>query len=91
MRRKRSAVVAAVRHAWRGYEAHAMGADELQPMSRRGKDSFGGLGATVVDSLDTLWMLGLKDEFARARDWVANKLSFDKCASPDQARKLCTP
>ena len=59
-----------------------MGADELQPLSRRGKSSFGGLGATIVDSLDTLWMLGLKEEFGRARDWVAHELSFDKCGLP---------
>lgn len=71
--------MAAARHAWRGYEAHAMGEDELQPLSRRGKNSFGGLGATIVDSLDTLWMLGLKEEFGRARDWVADELSFNKC------------
>ena len=56
-----------------------MGEDELQPLSRRGKNSFGGLGATIVDSLDTLWMLGLKEEFGRARDWVADELSFNKC------------
>ena len=58
-----------------------MGEDELQPLSRRGKNSFGGLGATIVDSLDTLWMLGLKEEFGRARDWVADELSFNKCAT----------
>ncbi|KAK9842510.1 hypothetical protein WJX81_003419 [Elliptochloris bilobata] len=75
---KRAAVVAAARHAWRGYEAYAMGSDELQPLTRHGKDSFGGLGATVVDSLDTLWMMGLKEEFARARNWVANELSFNR-------------
>ena len=43
----------------------------------RGKDSFGGMGATLVDSLDTLWLLGMKDAFQRARDWVAASLRFD--------------
>ena len=81
LRSKRAAVVAAARHAWRGYEAYAMGSDELQPLSRQGKNSFGGLGATIVDSLDTLWMLGLREEFGRARDWVARELTFDKCGS----------
>lgn len=41
-----------------------------------GKDDFGGVGATVVDSLDTLWLMGLKDEFKAARDWTAQNLSF---------------
>lgn len=71
-------MVAALRHSWGGYEAHAMGFDELRPLSQAGVDTLGGLGATVVDALDTLWMLGLKDEFGRARDWVASKLSFDR-------------
>jgi mannosyl-oligosaccharide alpha-1,2-mannosidase len=62
-----------------------MGYDELKPQSRVGSNAFGGLGATAIDSLDTLWMLGLKDEFARARAWVADKLSFDRYAS---ARRL---
>jgi hypothetical protein len=50
----------------------------FQPQSKNGVNSFGGLGATLVDSLDTLYIMGLKDEFQRARDWVADSLSFDK-------------
>lgn len=68
---KRDEVVAAMREAWGAYAASAMGFDELSPAARRGKNGFGGLGATVVDSLDTLWMMGLSDEFAAARAWVA--------------------
>ena len=45
-------------HAWRGYERYAWGRDELCPLTQTGKDSFGGLGATLVDSLDTLHMMG---------------------------------
>ena len=37
----------------------------------------GGLGETLVDSLDTLWLMELKDEFWEAHDWVQCKLSFD--------------
>ena len=50
--------------------------------AKRGKDGFGGVGATMVDSLDTLWLMGLKDEFKAARDWTANELSFDRCPLP---------
>ncbi len=78
--RRQAAVVAAMRASWGAYETYAMGHDELRPLSRAGKDDFGGLGATVVDSLDTLWMLGLKAEFARARAWVANELTFNRRA-----------
>ena len=45
---------------------------------RAGKNSFGGLGATMVDALDTLWLMGLTEEFQRARDWVVHELSFDR-------------
>ena len=29
-----------------------------------------GQGGTIVDSLDTLWIMGLKDEFEKGRAWV---------------------
>ena len=42
-----------------------MGADELTPLTLARKKSSGGLGAMIVDSLDTLWLMDLKPEFAR--------------------------
>lgn len=50
--------------------------DELLPISLRGKNSFAGMGATILDSLSTLWIMGLKDEFARGRDFVNSSLVF---------------
>ncbi len=47
------------------YEKYAMGRDELQPLTLEGKTVFGDMAATLVDSLDTLWMMGLKPEFDR--------------------------
>ncbi len=32
----------------------------------------------MVDSLDTMWLMDLKDEFNEARDWVKESLRFDK-------------
>ena len=34
------------------------------------------MGASILDALDTLHMMGLHDEFGRARAWVAANLSF---------------
>lgn len=73
-RRKR--VEEAVQSAWRAYETYAWPHDELCPMSKQGKDTFGGLGATIVDSLDTLYMVGLKSEFKRAVHWATTKLDL---------------
>ena len=34
-----------------------------------------------MDSLDTLWLMGLNQEFQKARDWTANSLEFHRCWS----------
>lgn len=59
------AVVEATRGAWQAYEEWALGSDELRPVNHSRSNSLGGLGCTVVESLSTLWMLGLREEFAR--------------------------
>ncbi|KAL4811118.1 glycosyl hydrolase family 47-domain-containing protein [Aspergillus unguis] len=57
-------------HAWNGYKAEAMGHDEVKPSLGGFRDTFNGWGATIVDSLDTLWIMGLKNEFSMAVDYV---------------------
>ncbi|KAH8701860.1 glycosyl hydrolase family 47-domain-containing protein [Talaromyces proteolyticus] len=57
-------------HAWKGYKENALGHDEVRPVSGGFRDPFAGWGATLVDALDTLWIMGLKDEFAAAVDEV---------------------
>jgi len=74
---RRDAVRDATRDAYAHYEKYAFGDDELRPRAKLGKNAFGGLGATIVDSLDTLWIMGLSDEYGRAREWVSRRLSFD--------------
>jgi mannosyl-oligosaccharide alpha-1,2-mannosidase len=77
---KRDAVVAAFRHAWLAYERDAMGADEYHPISRKGSNltEAGGIGYTVVDALDTMLLMGLDEEYQRARSWVADEMSFER-------------
>ena len=75
-RKRREYIKKAMKHAWSGYKKYAFGADELLPLSKEAGGYWGGLGVTLVDSLDTLWLMGLKDEFWEARDWVQHKLSF---------------
>ncbi|KAJ8339446.1 hypothetical protein SKAU_G00362320 [Synaphobranchus kaupii] len=71
------AVLEAFRHAWKGYKEFAWGHDELKPISKTFGEWFG-LGLTLVDALDTMWILGLKEEFEEARKWVETELSFSK-------------
>jgi mannosidase alpha-like ER degradation enhancer 2 len=66
-------------YAWHAYEQYAWGHDELQPLSKKPKDWYGeSLLMTPVDSLDTLLLMGLKDEAAKAQALIVDKLSFDK-------------
>eukprot|EP00238_Polyblepharides_amylifera_P008883 CAMPEP_0196578362 /NCGR_PEP_ID=MMETSP1081-20130531/7269_1 /TAXON_ID=36882 /ORGANISM="Pyramimonas amylifera, Strain CCMP720" /LENGTH=638 /DNA_ID=CAMNT_0041897561 /DNA_START=88 /DNA_END=2007 /DNA_ORIENTATION=+ len=75
---RKEAVVEAMKHAWKGYSYYAFGFDELRPLTKYGVNNFGGLGLTIIDSLDSLWLMGLTEEFDKARKWVAEELSFDK-------------
>ncbi|KAJ4359432.1 hypothetical protein N0V95_002179 [Ascochyta clinopodiicola] len=52
--------------SWKGYRELAWEHDELKPVSGEFKDPFAGWRATLVDALDTLWIMGLKEEFADA-------------------------
>jgi hypothetical protein len=40
-------------HAWQAYERDAFGADEIEPLTGKRVGGWGGLGATLVDALDT--------------------------------------
>lgn len=71
------------KHAWDGYVKYAWGESELMPVSKRGHTAsiFGKntkLGATIVDSLDTLYLMGLKKEYEAARDWVRASLDISQ-------------
>ncbi len=47
-------------HAWNAYKKYAWGHDELKPVSHGWQEWFG-IGLTIVDSLDTMWIMGLKE------------------------------
>ncbi|MEJ5999376.1 glycoside hydrolase family 47 protein [Paucibacter soli] len=66
------------RHAWQGYKQYAWGHDALKPLSRKPHDWYAqSLLMTPVDALDTLILMGLKDEADEARELIVAKLSFD--------------
>jgi len=61
-------------------ERDAMGCDAYHPVSKHGSNltTAGGIGYMVLDAMDSLILLGLDEEYQRAREWVATKLSFDR-------------
>lgn len=52
--------------SWAGYKGKAWMEDELSPVSGKYRNPFCGWGATLVDSLDTLWIMDMKEEFEEA-------------------------
>lgn len=81
-RERRGAVRRAALRSWRTYRDHAWGRDEVAPQTLAGKDTFAGWGATLVDALDTLWIMGLKQDFRMAVEHVA-AIDWDKTTSED--------
>ena len=66
----------AMKEAWGHYKKYAWGKDELKPISLHGTDNWGGMGVTLIDSLDTLWIMGLTNEFNDAKEWVSKHMTF---------------
>ena len=78
-RRLAGRVKAEFLHAWRGYERHAWGHDELRPLSKTHRDWYEqSLLMTPVDALDTMILMGLDAEAAKAKDLILKNLSFDR-------------
>eukprot|EP01087_Luapelamoeba_hula_P016308 TRINITY_DN5012_c0_g1_i2.p1 TRINITY_DN5012_c0_g1~~TRINITY_DN5012_c0_g1_i2.p1 ORF type:complete len:951 (-),score=112.95 TRINITY_DN5012_c0_g1_i2:45-2897(-) len=80
-------------HAYNNYMQHAFPADELKPLSCKPRDRLpahhpdnrgtldecmGGYSLTLVDTLDSLVILGDLPEFSRAVGLVTSVVSFDK-------------
>jgi mannosyl-oligosaccharide alpha-1,2-mannosidase len=69
-----------MRWAWRNYREHAWGKDQIKPISG-GFESFPlknhHLGLSMIEALDTLWIMGLDEEFNDGVEWVKGNLDFD--------------
>ncbi|KAI5464244.1 glycoside hydrolase [Mariannaea sp. PMI_226] len=56
--------------SWTSYRENAWGWDELKPLSGERRNPFGGWAASLIDALDTLWIMDFKAEFAEAVDAI---------------------
>ncbi|KAH9285847.1 Endoplasmic reticulum mannosyl-oligosaccharide 1,2-alpha-mannosidase [Echinococcus granulosus] len=65
----------AMHHSWKAYVDYAWGMDEVLVLTKMGT-RWMDAGLTMVDSLDTLWMYKMMDEFVRARDWIEAHINF---------------
>lgn len=77
---RRAKIKEMMQHAWGNYKQYAWGANELRPVSKQGHSSnlFGSIkGATIVDALDTLYIMEMYDDFNEATEWVEKNLDFN--------------
>lgn len=71
-------VVQACRHAWQGYRQFAWGFDDLQPLTKKGKNWYKhSLLMTPVDAFDTFILLGMKEEANEAKQLILSQLNFN--------------
>jgi mannosyl-oligosaccharide alpha-1,2-mannosidase len=58
--------------SWQSYKDRAWMKDELTPISGSSRNSYGGWAASLVDTLDTLWIMDMKEDFGNAVFAAAN-------------------
>eukprot|EP01127_Copromyxa_protea_P015550 TRINITY_DN4485_c0_g1_i3.p1 TRINITY_DN4485_c0_g1~~TRINITY_DN4485_c0_g1_i3.p1 ORF type:complete len:498 (+),score=60.37 TRINITY_DN4485_c0_g1_i3:554-2047(+) len=75
---KREAIRNAFIHAYGGYEKKCMGAGEVKPVSGQCNDWLvKGMGLSIMDSLDTMLIMGLDKQYRRGRDYLAEHLDWN--------------
>ena len=73
-------VKAEFKWAWDNYVARAWGKDEINPVSGGSQSFFiegHDLGLSLIEALDTLWLMELDEEFQAGVDWVKTNVDFD--------------
>lgn len=65
-----------MRHSWNGYKNYAFGHDNLKPISQAYSDWFN-LGLTIIDALDTLYIMDMQEEYDDGKRWVENDMKLD--------------
>jgi len=77
---KRDAIRNATINAYREFDAICHGQDELWPVGKKCYN-WVNMGLTLVDSLDTLYIMGFKEDFDKAVDWIRTSLSLNPTIS----------
>ncbi|CAI4229900.1 unnamed protein product [Auanema sp. JU1783] len=84
---RRVSIKQMMKFAWDGYVKYAWGSNELRPISRTGHSASifgsGDMGASIIDAIDTLYIMGFKEEYQEARKWIEMNLDFKRIAKGD--------
>ncbi|KAF8739758.1 glycosyl hydrolase 47 family, partial [Rhizoctonia solani] len=68
--------------AYGDYKKYAWGHDSLAPLSKSFIDDRNGWGATIVDAMSTMKIMGLEDLFTEAVEF-SSKIDFNRTKTPD--------
>ncbi len=74
----RREIVQAFTHTWDNYKKYAWGRDEIDSVTSKGKDNWGGVAVTLVDALDTAIVMNLTGRVEDAIRFLASSFSFVK-------------
>lgn len=82
IKRKRLFIKNMFLDSWNAYVKYAWGHESIKPIS---KSVFEGLfgnnsGLNIVSAMSTLWIMDLKEEFQRGKEWIEIKLDLSKLA-----------
>ncbi|KDR80123.1 hypothetical protein GALMADRAFT_223020 [Galerina marginata CBS 339.88] len=78
----RDAVQQIFTESYAAYKKFAFGHDDLSPLSQSFSDGRNGWGATIVDAMSTMHIMGLNDLFLEAVNF-SSKIDFSKSQTPD--------
>jgi len=74
--RMQKKIVSAMRWAWDGYKKHAYGHDALDVIEMKGTGLPGhDMAISLIDSLDTLYIMGMEEEFDEAAAWAEKHMA----------------
>ena len=74
----RQEVKVAAQHGWSGYKKYAWRMDDLEPLTKKGKNWYKhSMLMTPVDAFDTFIMLGLTKEASEAKEIILSSLNFN--------------
>ena len=79
--KKRNHVRNMMKSAWDVYAKHAWGYDEVKPNSGGINDRHGSrvpMGTSIIDSMSTLYIMGLEKEFEKGKEWIKEHFDFNK-------------
>ncbi|KAF9010160.1 glycoside hydrolase [Cyathus striatus] len=71
------------------YRTYAWGHDDVSPISKGYSDGRNGWGASIVDAMSTMYIMGLEDLFAEAVDFASN-IDFSQSKTQDTVRLVST-